>query len=67
MDYNKIFKWCVELLRTYAAKWNMTYEELNIWIFVIIEPIVFILMLIVIVRQWNKIRNMKKTSCKNKK
>lgn len=41
---NKVFAWCVEVLEIYAEKWGMTYEELNVWIFCIIEPIVFAIM-----------------------
>ncbi|MBK8954945.1 MAG: hypothetical protein IPM34_05230 [Saprospiraceae bacterium] len=42
---NELFNWCVELLENWAAALGMTYEEINIWIFCIIEPIVFLLML----------------------
>ena len=60
MDYNQLFKWCVETLEFYAARWGMTYEELNIWIFVIIEPIIFFLMLIIILAQWRRTYKLKK-------
>ena len=53
---NKTFQWCVDLLVALAAKLNMTYEEVNIWIFVIIEPIVFLLMLWIILKQRKRIR-----------
>ena len=48
---NKIFKWCVDLLENLAAKLHMTYEAVNIWIFVIIQPIVFFIMLWIIYKQ----------------
>jgi hypothetical protein len=57
---NKTFKWCVELLEKWAARLNMTYEEINIWIFVIIEPIIFQLMVWIIFRQHRRIRLLKK-------
>jgi hypothetical protein len=57
---NDIFKWCVEVLRYYAKVFHTTYEALNVWIFCIIEPIVFILMLLIITRQFIKIRVLKK-------
>ena len=57
---NEIFKWCVALLQYYAKAFHTTYETLNVWIFCIIEPIVFLFMLIVIVRQFFKIRTLKK-------
>ena len=57
---NEVFYWCVDVLKFYAKQWNMTYEELNVWIFCIIEPIVFLLMLFLIIRQRMKIRSLKK-------
>jgi len=45
MDYNSLFHECAEFLRWLAPIFNMTYKEINIWIFVIIEPIVFFVML----------------------
>lgn len=59
MDYNYWFKVCVELLEDYAKIFNMTYEEINIWIFCIIEPIVFIVMLLVIIVQYRKLKRIK--------
>jgi len=48
---NKTFKWCVDLLENLAAKLHMTYEAVNIWIFVIIQSIVFFIMLWIIYKQ----------------
>jgi hypothetical protein len=45
MDYNNLFDDCVELLVWLATKFNLTYKEINVWIFIIIEPIVFFAML----------------------
>ena len=44
--FNQVFYWCVHILQVYAAKLGMTYEELNVWLFVIVYPIAFILLLI---------------------
>ena len=57
---NQIFKWCVEFLQFYAKVFHTTYEALNVWIFCIIEPIIFILMLVIIVNQFIKIQRLKK-------
>ena len=57
---NQVFKWCVEFLEFYAQYFNMTYEELNVWIFCIIEPIVFFIMLFVIIKQYVKIQRLLK-------
>ena len=56
---NKTFKWCVNLLKALALKLHMTYEEVNIWIFVIIEPIIFLVMLLLIYKQYRKIKSLK--------
>ena len=55
---NKVFYWCVELLKDWAAALGTSYEAINVWIFVIIEPIVFLLMLWIILRQRKKIKNL---------
>lgn len=56
---NKAFKWCVNLLEALALKLHMTYEEVNIWIFVIIEPIIFLFMLWIIYKQYKIIKSSK--------
>ena len=56
---DKAFKWCVDLLISLAARLHMTYEAINIWIFVIIEPIVFFVMLWVIYKQYAVIKELK--------
>lgn len=58
---NKAFKMCVDFLVYLAAKCNMTYEEINIWIFVIIGPIVFFILLWIIYRQHSLINSLKLT------
>ena len=56
---NKLFKWCVELLEAVAAKLHMTYEAINIWIFVIIGPAVFLILLLIIYKQYLVIKSLK--------
>ena len=55
MDYNNLFNDCVELLVWLATKFNLTYKEINVWIFIIIEPIVFFGMLFYILYLNNKL------------
>jgi hypothetical protein len=57
---NEVFNWCVEILVIYAHRWGMTYEALNVWIFCVIEPIVFFVMLAFLIKQYLKIRYLKK-------
>jgi hypothetical protein len=35
-----VFDWCVGFLVWWANAWGITYEELNVWLFVIVHPIV---------------------------
>tara|TARA_R100000700_G_C3058011_1_gene74093 strand:+ start:295 stop:489 length:195 start_codon:yes stop_codon:yes gene_type:complete len=35
---NELFNLCVELLRWAASLVGMTYQEINIWLFVVIQP-----------------------------
>lgn len=42
---DRIFGYCVELLIIGAQSLGMTYEELNVWFFIVIEPIIFIAVL----------------------
>ena len=54
---NEVFDQSVRLLQIASEKLGMTYQELNIWIFLIIEPIVFLILLIKIYLLTNKLNN----------
>lgn len=45
MDYDNLFDKCVDFLLWLGPIFDLTYNEINIWIFVIIEPIIFFIML----------------------
>ena len=47
---NELFDYCVELLHWLKPYFGMSYQEINIWIFVIIEPIIFIMMCLYIIK-----------------
>ena len=57
---HELFDICVDILYWIAEVFGITYKEANIWIFVIIEPIAFILMAAVIVWQWSRRKSLKK-------
>jgi hypothetical protein len=50
MDYNNLFHQCAEFLKWLAPILGLTYKELNIWIFVIIEPLIFFIMVFWIIK-----------------
>jgi hypothetical protein len=56
---NKIFYWCVDLLKHWAKDLNMTYEEINVWLFVIIEPLLIILLIVLLIRQYLMIKKLR--------
>ena len=43
---NLIFDYCVDILITGARAIGMTYEEINVWFFIVFEPIVFVMVLL---------------------
>ena len=53
---NEVFDICVAILIWIADLFEITYKEANILIFVIIEPILFIAMLYMIIKQRREIK-----------
>ena len=51
-----IFDWCVNVLVYWANVLGITYKEINVWVFVIIWPILTITLIGIIVKQQQKIR-----------
>ena len=42
---NQLFYYCVEILKQIAELTGMSYEEANIWIFVVIHPLITLLLI----------------------
>lgn len=57
---DQIFNWCVDVLVYWAGMLGITYKEINVWIFVIIWPIVTLILMGIIVIQDRKIRKLSK-------
>jgi len=53
---DQIFDWCVDVLVYGAGILGITYKEINVWVFVIIWPIVTIVLFAVITLQRRKIK-----------
>tara|TARA_R110002096_G_scaffold211657_1_gene399077 strand:- start:697 stop:891 length:195 start_codon:yes stop_codon:yes gene_type:complete len=51
---NDFFNWCVWLLEVTAPMVGMTYQEINIWLFVIIQPALIVLFFVLWIRAINK-------------
>jgi hypothetical protein len=57
-----IFDWCVDVLVYWAGILGITYKEINVWIFVIIWPIVTLILVGLIIWQRQKIQQLTKAS-----
>jgi hypothetical protein len=52
---HELFDICVVILYWIADVTGLTYKQANIWIFVIIHPIITLVLFIIVVRQRKKI------------
>jgi len=57
---DQIFDWCVGVLVYWAGILGMTYKEINVWVFVILWPVLTIVLIGVIVLQQRTIRRLSK-------
>ena len=55
---NQIFDWCVNVLVYWANVIGITYKEINVWVFVVIWPILTVLLMVIILWQHRKIRQL---------
>lgn len=55
---DSVFDWCVDVLVYWAGMLGMTYKEINVWVFVIIWPIVTILLIVIIFLQRRRLRQL---------
>ena len=54
-----IFRYCVVLLVNVAKILGISYEELNIWIFIIIQPLIIIFLFIWVLRLRRKVKHLR--------
>jgi len=57
---DQVFDWCVNVLVYWAGIFGITYKEINVWVFVIIWPILTILLVLIIIRQQQRIHQLLK-------
>tara|TARA_Y100000588_G_C13872781_1_gene761035 strand:+ start:42 stop:419 length:378 start_codon:yes stop_codon:yes gene_type:complete len=55
-----IFRYCVVLLVDLARVFGISYEALNIWVFVIIQPLIIVILLIWALRLRRKIKKLRR-------
>ena len=51
-----IFDWCVYLLYDAAQLLGISYEEINVWLFVFILPLILVASLTLNYLMWRKLR-----------
>jgi hypothetical protein len=59
---NELFNWCCDTITVWAKLLGCTYEELNIYLFVIMQPLIVVIQFVIIVILWFKYRHYKKLS-----
>jgi len=57
---DQIFDWCVNVLVYWAGIFGITYKEINVWVFVIIWPILTLVLAALIVWQQRRIQQLSK-------
>jgi len=57
---DQIFDWCVNVLVYWAGMFGITYKEINVWVFVIIWPILTIILMGILVMQRRIIHQLSK-------
>ena len=57
---DQIFDWCVDVLVYGAEILGITYKEINVWVFVIIWPILTMILASIIVMQRRIIQKLQK-------
>ncbi len=53
---DQIFDWCVSFLYWLSDLFGMSYKEINVWIFVIIWPLIILVQGLYIIRLKKKLR-----------
>ncbi|MBK9023827.1 MAG: hypothetical protein IPL69_07600 [Saprospiraceae bacterium] len=54
---NTLFDICVQILKIIAKITGMTYQEANIWIFVILHPLLTLVLFVMVMRLKKKNRS----------
>ena len=57
---NDFFNWCCSCIDFYAHKLGCTYEELNIYLFVILEPVLILFLLGLLIYKSKQYSRLKK-------
>lgn len=53
------FNWAVRALYEVASWLGMTYEEINVWLFMVVWPVATLALVVIILYQWKQNRQLK--------
>jgi hypothetical protein len=56
---NEFFLWCCDCMLYYAKKCGMSYEEINIYLFVILQPYLILLFFVLFIGQTMKLHRLR--------
>jgi hypothetical protein len=56
---NELFNFCVHVLYVGAHFCGITYQQINIWLFVIIHPLITLILFVLLIITLNKNRKLK--------
>ena len=59
---DQIFDWCVRVLVYWAGILGITYKEINVWVFVIVWPILTLFLIGFVLWQQKRIRQFSKSN-----
>jgi hypothetical protein len=59
---DQIFDWCVNVLVYWSQVFGITYKEINVWVFVILWPILTLVLIGIVVQQYRTIKKLSKGS-----
>ena len=52
----ELFDYCVDIIKYIAQITGLTYEEVNIYLFVIIHPLITLILLILCIKYYRKVK-----------
>ncbi len=59
-NVNMVFLWCCDCILFYAKATGLTYEELNVYLFIIWQPYLILLFMYLFFNEWHKFNKYKK-------
>ena len=62
---NASFAWCVQFLYDIANWMNITYESLNVWVFVVVHPLITMVLVLWVIKLRARLKRVQKIKKKD--